>query len=38
MNAVSYSLYGTGEVYLRGLMENLRRLPVIYPGWQALVL
>lgn len=37
MNAVSYSLYGTGEVYLRGLMENLRRLPVIYPGWQALV-
>lgn len=30
---VAFSLYGTRPMYLRGIVENARLLPVIYPGW-----
>ena len=37
MKVISFCLYGTGGMYEQGLLENLRRIPVIYPDWQAQV-
>lgn len=37
MNAICFSLYGTDGKYTGCLLENLRRLPLLYPGWKPLV-
>jgi hypothetical protein len=37
MKVISFCVFGQQEVYLRGVCENLRRIPEIYPGWQAMV-
>ncbi|MCE2812254.1 MAG: hypothetical protein LW850_17850 [Planctomycetaceae bacterium] len=30
---VSYSLYGTNDLYVQGALRNVRLVPKIYPGW-----
>ncbi|MFN9627196.1 MAG: hypothetical protein ACK6AT_13155, partial [Planctomycetota bacterium] len=30
---VSYSLYGTKDLYVQGALRNVRLVPKIYPGW-----
>jgi hypothetical protein len=32
-NIISFSLYGTGERYLKGAVRNAQAAPFIYPGW-----
>ena len=34
MRVVSYSLFGTDEVYLKGAVNNAILIPEIYPGWE----
>lgn len=36
-NVVSYSLYGSGERYLRGSLMNAHQMPYAYPGWAMVV-
>jgi hypothetical protein len=37
MNTVSFSLYGTDEKYLRGMIENARYISRHLPGWKVRV-
>lgn len=37
MNLISFSLFGSGEKYNRGMVENARLAPLIYPGWRVRV-
>jgi len=32
-NIIAFSLWGDGEKYMTGALENARRAPTIYPGW-----
>lgn len=32
-DVVALSLWGTGEIYSRGAVENARLVPSLYPGW-----
>lgn len=34
MNVISFSLWGKGEKYRIGALENCRLAPIIYPGWR----
>ena len=34
LDVVSYTLFGTGEVYLKGAIKNAKCGPDIYPGWE----
>ena len=33
-NIVSFTLFGSAEIYLKGAIENARLAPVYYPGWE----
>jgi len=34
-NIVAFSLWGDGDEYLAGALENARLMPKVYPGWTA---
>ena len=34
LNIIAFSLWGDGEKYLNGALENARLAPDIYPGWR----
>lgn len=34
---ISFSLYGLDKKYRRGMIENIRLAPIIYPGWQVIL-
>lgn len=35
--AVVYSIYGSNELYIKGLLENIKMVRHFYPGWDVLV-
>ena len=37
MRLISYCLYGSRPMYVRGMVENARLAPEIYPGWKVRV-
>src|SRR5262249_9068643 len=34
---IAFSLYGNGPLYVKGMLNNIRLAPYIYPGWDVVV-
>ena len=37
LRLISFSLYGSNDLYCIGLLDNVRVAPEVYPGWHAVV-
>src|SRR5262245_58221836 len=34
---ISFSLYGDSPLYVKGMLNNIRLAPYIYPGWDVVI-
>jgi hypothetical protein len=37
MNAIAFSLFGTSNLYVNGMIRNAELAKTVYPGWKVVV-